>query len=176
MKKSTLTQVTLNRRVTFDGRIEFFSFFLKKKWRKNKKTVCKWANWVWKPWFWLVHRCFNFLKSVKKFLPRTQSLTFPIIQSFCPGSQIDLYFWNRLPDYFANAREPYNSLACQNLCTVTLLLFCQILRQLAGYITGSRGDVFVVKTSKPVENLWKNGLFWSRYSYVTHSIDCKPRD
>ena len=25
--------------------------------------------------------------------------------------------------------------------------------------TGSRGDVFVVRTSKPVENLWKNGLF-----------------
>ena len=46
--------------------------------------------------------------------------------------------------------------------------------------TGSRGDVFVVRTSKPVENLWKNGLFWSscpsRYSFVTHSIDCKSRD
>ena len=42
--------------------------------------------------------------------------------------------------------------------------------------TGSRGDVFVVRTSKPVENLWKNGLFWSRYSFVTHSIDRKPRD
>ena len=25
--------------------------------------------------------------------------------------------------------------------------------------TGSRGDVFVVRTSKPVENFWKNGLF-----------------
>ena len=36
--------------------------------------------------------------------------------------------------------------------------------------TGSRGDVFVVRTSKPVENLWINGLFWSRYSFVTHSI------
>ena len=24
--------------------------------------------------------------------------------------------------------------------------------------TGSRGDVFVVRTSKPVENLWKNGV------------------
>ena len=42
--------------------------------------------------------------------------------------------------------------------------------------TGSRGDVFVVRTSKPVENLWKNGLFWSRYSFVTHSIYRKPRD
>ena len=36
--------------------------------------------------------------------------------------------------------------------------------------------MFVVRTSKPVENLWKNGLFWSRYCFVTHSIDRKPRD
>ena len=43
-------------------------------------------------------------------------------------------------------------------------------------VAGSRGDVFVVRTSKPVENLWKNGLFWSRYGFVTHSIDRKPRD
>ena len=42
--------------------------------------------------------------------------------------------------------------------------------------TGSRGDVFVVRTSKAVENRWKNGLFWSPYSFVTHSIDRKPRD
>ena len=42
--------------------------------------------------------------------------------------------------------------------------------------TGFRGDVFVVRTSKPVENLWKNGLFWSRYSFVTHYIYRKPRD
>ena len=46
----------------------------------------------------------------------------------------------------------------------------------SGLPTGSRGDVFVVRTSKPVENLWKNGLFWSRYGFVTHSIDRKPRD
>ena len=32
------------------------------------------------------------------------------------------------------------------------------------------------RTSKPVENLWKNGLFWSRYSFVTHYIYRKPRD
>ena len=35
--------------------------------------------------------------------------------------------------------------------------------------------MFVVRTSKPVENLWKNGFFWSRYSFVTHSLDRKPR-
>ena len=29
---------------------------------------------------------------------------------------------------------------------------------------------------KTVENLWKNGFFWSRYSFVTHSIDRKTRD
>ena len=49
-------------------------------------------------------------------------------------------------------------------------------QQFVNITTGSRRDVFVVRTSKPVENLWKNGLFWSRYSFVTHSIDCKPRD
>ena len=32
--------------------------------------------------------------------------------------------------------------------------------------TGSRGDVFVVKTSKPVENLWKMGY----YDRVTGSL------
>ena len=26
---------------------------------------------------------------------------------------------------------------------------------------------------KTRRNLWKNGLFWSRYGFVTHSIDCK---
>ena len=35
-----------------------------------------------------------------------------------------LYFRNRLPDYFASARETYKSLACRNLCTITLLLLC----------------------------------------------------
>ena len=47
---------------------------------------------------------------------------------------------------------------------------------LTRFITGSKGDVFVFRTSKPVENLWKNGLFWSRYSFVTHCIDRKTRD
>ena len=35
-----------------------------------------------------------------------------------------LYFWNQLPDCFASAREAYKSLACGNLCTITLLLLC----------------------------------------------------
>ena len=38
------------------------------------------------------------------------------------GSQIDLYFWNRMPDYFASARGAYKSPACRNLCIYTLLL------------------------------------------------------
>ena len=41
--------------------------------------------------------------------------------------------------------------------------------------TGSRGDVFVVRTSKPIETSEK-----SRYSFVSrfvaHSVDRKPRD
>ena len=51
-----------------------------------------------------------------------------------------------------------------------------IMRPSPDPITGSRGDVFVIWTSKPIENLWKNGLFWLRYSFVTHSIGRKPRD
>ena len=29
-----------------------------------------------------------------------------------------------MPDYFTSAREAYKSLACRNLCTITLLLLC----------------------------------------------------
>ena len=70
-----------------------------------------------------------FLKPVKKFLDKEvriipflkQLLAIP--QSFVVlfhGAR--LYFWNLLPDYFASAREAYKSLACQNLCAITLLL------------------------------------------------------
>ena len=47
----------------------------------------------------------------------------------------------------------------------------------SGFVNEYTGswDVFAVRTSKPVENLWENGLFWWRYSFVTH-IDRKPRD
>ena len=38
------------------------------------------------------------------------------------GSQIDLCFWSRMPDYFASARGAYKSPACRNLCIFTLLL------------------------------------------------------
>ena len=71
-----------------------------------------------------------FLRSVKTFLDKKvriipvlkQPLAFPII----PGPVIcyvlfhdaRLYFWNRLPDYFASVREAYKSLACRNLCTI----------------------------------------------------------
>ena len=75
-----------------------------------------------------------FLKSVKKFLDKEvriipflkQPLAFPTIpQSFVVlFHDATLYFWNRLPDYFASAREAYKSLACRNLCTITLLLLC----------------------------------------------------
>ena len=44
--------------------------------------------------------------------------------------------------------------------------------------TGSRGDVFVVRTSNPSKTSEKMGYFdrWSRYSFVKHSIYPKPRD
>ena len=35
-----------------------------------------------------------------------------------------LYFLNRSPDYFASTRVAYKLLACQNLCTIKLLLLC----------------------------------------------------
>ena len=71
---------------------------------------------------------------MKKFLDKEvriipffkQPLAFPTIpQSFVVLFHDDrLYFWNRLSDYFASAREAYKSLACRNLRTVTLLLLC----------------------------------------------------
>ena len=77
-----------------------------------------------------------FLKSVKKFLDKEvgiipflkQPLAFstiyiPVI-CYVLFHDARLYFWNRLPHYFASAREAYKSLACRNLCTVTLLLLC----------------------------------------------------
>ena len=75
-----------------------------------------------------------FLKSVKKFLDKEvriipflkQSLAFPTLPQLFVVLFHDatLYFWNRLPDYFASAREAYKSLTCRNLCTITLLLLC----------------------------------------------------
>ena len=58
------------------------------------------------------------------------------------GSQIDLYFSNRLPDYFASAsaREAYKSLACRNLCIITLLLLLPD-NGTAGRILGNIGAV-----------------------------------
>ena len=72
----------------------------------------------------------TFLKSVKKFLDkevriiksRSRSPPYPTHLLFTHDAK--LYFWNRMPDYFASAREVYKSLACRNLCTVTLLLLC----------------------------------------------------
>ena len=77
-----------------------------------------------------------FLRSVKKFLDKKvriipvlkQPLAFPTIPGpvicYVLSHDARLYFWNRLPDYFATAREAYKSLACRNLCTITLLLLC----------------------------------------------------
>ena len=64
--------------------------------------------------------------------------------------------------------------SCLQLPIISLISVWIVI---SGFVRGSRGDVLVVTTSKPVENHWKNGLFWSRYSFVvTHSIYRKPRD
>ena len=76
----------------------------------------------------------NSFKSVKKFLDKEvriiPSVTAARIPHHTPVICYVLfhdarsYFWNRLPDYFASAREAYKSLACRNLCTITFLLLC----------------------------------------------------
>ena len=64
--------------------------------------------------------------------------------------------------------------SCLHLPIISLISVWIVI---SGFVTGSRGDVFVVRTSKPVVNLWKNRLFSSRYSFfVTHSIYRKPKD
>ena len=86
-----------------------------------------------------------------------------------------------------NVQKIKSVMHVQSCCfaNINLLLLCRsrcrrrrrcLSSRLSVQDTGSRGDVFVVRISKPVENLWKNRLFWSRYGFVTHSIDRKPRD
>ena len=75
-----------------------------------------------------------FLKSVKKFLYKEVRIIPSVTAARVPHHtpvicyvlfhNARLYFWNRLPDYFASVREAYKSLACRNLCTITLLLLC----------------------------------------------------
>ena len=65
---------------------------------------------------------------------------------------------------------------CRKLANLPWNFITTMREQCLKITSGSRGDVFAVRTSKPVKNLWKNGLFWSRFSFVTHSIDGKPRD
>ena len=74
-----------------------------------------------------------FLESVKKFLDKEIRIIPFLFKTAARGPHhtpvicyvlfhdARLYFWNRLPDYFASAREAYKSLACRNLCTITLL-------------------------------------------------------
>ena len=73
MKKSTPTQVKLNRKVTSDCQIEVPSPVFFKQRMKKKKTVCRWANIDLIDLIDLAKHGFGlskdtFLKSVKKFL------------------------------------------------------------------------------------------------------------
>ena len=105
------------------------ALFLNKKWRKKS-----FGDWLIK----LANRGFGmstdaFLKSVTKFpdkkvriIPLTAARVShhtPVI-CYVLFHDAGLYFWNRLPGYFASAREAYKSLGCRNLCTITLLLLC----------------------------------------------------
>ena len=72
-----------------------------------------------------------FLKSVKKFLDKEVSVMplnnrsrSPPYPSHLLFHNARLYFWNRLPDYAASKREACKSLACRNLCTITLFNCC----------------------------------------------------
>ena len=73
-----------------------------------------------------------FLKSVKKFLDKevriipfnSRPRSPPYPSRYVLFHDARLYFWTRLPDYFASVREAYKSLACRNLVTITLLLLC----------------------------------------------------
>ena len=103
---------------------------------KKNKPVCRWATAV----IELANRSFGlstdaFLKSVKKLLDKeVRTIPFNSRSRSLPGAApgyvlfhdarfpVDLYFWNRLPNYFPSVREAYKSLACRNLCTITLLL------------------------------------------------------
>ena len=75
---------------------------------------------------------------------------------------------------------PWSDFNFTKVCSKILLNSSTLQRLLSAVCTGSRRDVFVVRTSKPVKNIWKNGLFWLRwwlrYSFVTYSVYRKPRD
>ena len=115
MKKSTL-QVRLNRRVTFDRRIEVPSpsFFFKTK-NEEKKSFADWLIELANQGFGMSTDAF--LNSVKKFLDKEVSIVCHLTTARVPHHtpvicyvlfhDARLCFWNRLPDYFASAREVY---------------------------------------------------------------------
>ena len=95
-----------------------------KKWKKKKTR--RFANWLneacisWEKkqnFVFLVSFFFHFFSPY--FQPWLAALVvFPtipqLLMMFCfvmPGSQVDLYFWNRMPVYFAGARGAYKSIA-----------------------------------------------------------------
>ena len=94
--------------------------------QKMKKKTRRFANWLneacisWKKkqnFVFFVSFFFHFFSPY--FQPWLAALVvFPtipqLLMMFCfvmPGSQVDLYFWNRMPVYFAGARGAYKSIA-----------------------------------------------------------------
>ena len=138
MKKSTL-QVRLNRRVTFDRRIEVPSpsFFKNKKEMKGKSRL----QIGWLSLQTAASACPRMPSLISEKVPTQGSKNYqellelyqvtparvphltPVIR-YVLVHNARLYFWNRSPDHLVSAREAYKSLACRNLCTITLLLLC----------------------------------------------------
>ena len=122
-------------------------------------------------WKKIVHNC----KVLKKLLHSPKAKKKNLTRQNCPTPPLSKIKWF-IPYFILNSRNISKGCSrCHSMRPHEGRSACK-----SGYITGSRGDVFVVTTSKPVENIWNNGLFWShwrsRYSFVTHSVYRKPRD
>ena len=95
-----------------------------KKWKKKTHRFANWLNeacisWKKKKQNFVFFVSFFFHFFSLYFQPWLAALVvFPtipqLLMMFCfvmPGSQVDLYFWNRMPVYFAGARGAYKSIA-----------------------------------------------------------------
>ena len=95
-----------------------------KKWKKKTRRFANWLNeacisWKKKKQNFVFFVSFFFHFFSLYFQPWLAALVvFPtipqLLMMFCfmmPGSQVDLYFWNRMPVYFVSARGAYKSIA-----------------------------------------------------------------
>ena len=88
---------------------------------KNKQNFVFFVSFFFRFFFFSLHIS-NLDQPLASVVLPTIPQSFVMICFTMLGSQIDLYFWNRMPDYFASARRAYKSPACRNLRIYTLLL------------------------------------------------------